>query len=61
MNRSLATGNGKEQVGQRPGRHVPVQLGIGGLIDLAHAPLTNEGGHVVMAEPRTEFESHKLC
>ena len=27
-----------------------VQLGVGGLKDLAHAPLTDEGGHVVVAE-----------
>ena len=35
-----------------------IQLGIGGLIDLAHAPLADEGGDVVVAEPGADFESH---
>ena len=40
--------------------HLPVQLGIGGLIDLSHTPLTNEGGDVVVAESGADFKSHRL-
>ncbi len=40
-------------------RHLPVQLGIGGMIDLPHAPLANEGGHVVMGESGTDTERHE--
>jgi len=36
--------------------HLPVQLGIGGLIDLAHAPLANPGGDVIVAESRADVE-----
>ena len=35
-------------------RHLPVQLGIGGLIDLPHAPLADQGGDVVVAESVTD-------
>ena len=35
-------------------RYLAVQLGIGGLIDLAHAPLANEGGDVVVPEAGTD-------
>ena len=42
-------------------RHLPIQLRIGGLVDLAHAPLTDEGGDVVVAEAGADFESHGLC
>ena len=28
-------------------RDLPVELGIGGLVDLSHATLANEGGHIV--------------
>ena len=33
---------------------------IGGLIDLSHATLTNEGSHVIVAESGADFESHEL-
>ncbi len=33
---------------------------IGGLIDLAHTPLADEGGHVVMGEARADLQSHEL-
>ncbi len=29
---------------------LPVQCGIDGLIDLAHAPLADEGGHVIVGD-----------
>ena len=37
-----------------------VQLGIGGLVDLAHAPLANEGGYVVVAESGADSERHAI-
>ena len=38
----------------------PVELGIGGLIDLAHAPLADEGGHVVMGDAVTDVHKKIL-
>ena len=49
-----------ERLRQDLERHLPVQLGIGGLIDLAHAAFANEGSDVVMAESGADFESHEL-
>ena len=40
----------RKRLGQGLERHLPVQLRIGGLIDLAHAPLADEGGDVVVPE-----------
>ncbi len=39
--------------------HVPIQLRVGGLPDLAHAALAEEGGDVVVAERGTDFERHR--
>ena len=39
-----------KRLGQDLQRHLPVQFGIGGLIDLSHAAFTNEGGDIVVAE-----------
>ena len=39
-------------------RHVPVQLGVTGAIDLAHAARSDEGGHFVRAEAGTGAEGH---
>ncbi len=44
-----------KRLGQDLERHLAVQLGIGGLIDLPHAPLADEGGDVVMAESGANF------
>ena len=41
-------------------RHLPIEVRIGGLIDLAHAPLTDEGGHVVMAESGADGQGHRV-
>ena len=41
-------------------RGLPVQLGVGGLIDLAHAPLADEGGNVVMAESVADGQGHDV-
>ena len=49
-----------ERFGQDLERDLPIELGIGGLIDLAHPALTNEGSHVVVAESGADSESHKL-
>ncbi len=35
------------------------ELGIGGLVNLSHAPLADEGGDVVVAESGADIESHK--
>jgi hypothetical protein len=39
-----------EGVGEDLQRDLAVELGVGGLPDLAHASLADEGGHVVMPE-----------
>ena len=39
-------------------RDIAVELGVGGLPDLAHAPLADEGGHVVMAEAGADVHRH---
>ena len=39
--------NSRKRFRQDLQRHLPVQLRVGGLIDLFHAPLADEGGHVV--------------
>ena len=49
---------GRKRLGQDLQRHLAVQLGIGGLLDLAHPALTDEGGHVVMREAGADFERH---
>ena len=36
------------------------QLGVGGLIDLSHAALADQGGDIVMAEPGADLQSHRL-
>ncbi len=46
---------GGERLGEDLERHLAVQLGVGGLIDLAHAPLADEGGHVVVGDAVTDF------
>ena len=38
-----------------------VQLGIGGLIDLAHAPLADEGGDIVMGDAGADVQGHRQC
>ncbi len=38
----------RERFGENLERHLALELRIGGLIDLAHAPLTDEGDHVVV-------------
>ena len=47
-----------KRLGQDLQCHLPVQLGIGGLIDLAHAPLADEGGDLVVAESGADGERH---
>ena len=41
-------------------RHLPVQRGVGGLVDLAHAAFADEGGDVVMAESRADADRHAI-
>ena len=35
------------------------RLGVGGLVDLAHPPLADEGGHVVVPEAVTDGKRHR--
>ena len=37
------------------------QRWFGGLIDLAHTPLADEGGDVVVGETGADFEGHSQC
>ena len=50
----------RKRLGQDLQRHLPVQLGISGLIDLAHAALANEGGDVIVAESGADVQGHEL-
>ena len=49
-----------ESFGQDLQRDLPVELRISGLIDLPHAPLADEGGHVVVGEARADLQGHAL-
>ena len=40
---------------------IGIQLGIGGPVDLAHTPLTDEGGDVAVAESGADSWGHALC
>ena len=51
---------GRECFRQNLQRHLAVELGIGGLIDLPHPAFADEGGDVVMAEAGTDDEGHGL-
>ena len=42
------------QVRQHLQHHVPVELRVAGAVDLAHAALADEGGHVVVPEAGTD-------
>ena len=44
----------REDIRQDVQRDLALELRIGGLIDLPHAPLADEGGHVVMPEAGTD-------
>ncbi len=46
----------RESFGEDLERHLTLELGIGGLVDLSHAALADEGGDVVMAEPGADGE-----
>ncbi len=37
-----------------------VELGVGGPVHLAHPPLADEGGDVVVAESGADLERHRL-
>ena len=39
-------------------RDLPVQLGVGCAIDLAHAALSDEGGHLVVRDASSDLERH---
>ncbi len=48
----------REGVGQDLQRDLAVELGVGGLPDLAHAPLADQGGYVVVAEAGAGTQWH---
>ena len=50
----------RERFGEDLERHLPLELRISRLIDLAHAALADEGGHVVMPEAGADFQGHGL-
>ncbi len=50
----------REGVGEDLQRHLAVELGVGGLPDLAHAAFPEQGGHVVVAEARARTQGHDL-
>ena len=49
-----------EGVGQDLQRDLAAQLRVGGAIDLAHAPLADEGGDIVVPEARPRCEWHPV-
>ena len=49
-----------KRLGQDLERHLALELRISRLIDLPHASLADEGGHVVVSEAVTDGERHKL-
>jgi len=51
-------GVGGERLGQHLQRHVPVELGVAGLIHLAHAAFADLGGNLIHAEPGAGGECH---
>ena len=42
-------------------RDLAVELGVGGLPDLAHPAFPEEGGDVVVAEAGADLERHGCC
>ena len=50
----------RESVGQDLQGDLAIQLGVGGLPDLTHAPFAEEGGHVVVPEAGAGAEGHDL-
>ena len=49
-----------ERLRQNLERHLAVQLRVGGLPDLPHPSLADEGGHVVVAEAIADVQGHQL-
>ena len=50
---------GRERFGENLERHLTLELRVGGLIDLAHPALADEGGDVVMGDAVTYGEGHR--
>jgi len=49
----------RERIWQDLQRYPAVELGVGGLLDLSHAALAEEGRHVVVPEAHTGTERHR--
>ena len=58
---SQTVGVAGEGVGQHLDRDLPIKVCIGGLIDLSHPTLANEGGDVIVAESGADSQGHELC
>ena len=50
----------RERFGEDLQRDLAIELGIGGLIDLAHPALADEGGHVVVSNAGADLQGHRL-
>ena len=57
-NRARRSGSLANASGRIFSADLAVELGVGGLIDLPHAPLADEGGHIVVAEAGADLERH---
>ena len=51
-------GVSRKRFGEDLERDLTLELGVGGLIDLTHPALADEGSHVVMAEPGADVQGH---
>ena len=55
-----AVGVSRERLGQGLERHVAVELGVAGTVDLAHPPGADEGGHVVVRQACADGQGHRM-
>ncbi len=60
VNRASRSGSLAKASGKDLQRDLAVELGVGGLPDLAHAALAEEGGDVVVADRGAGAEGHEL-
>ena len=50
---------GREDVREDLQGHIAIELRVGGLPDLAHAPLAEEGDHFVVPQAGADGQSHQ--
>ena len=51
-------GISRKRLGQDLERHLAVERGVSGLVDLPHPALADEGGDVVVAKSGADVEGH---